>query len=87
MKHDTVDPPPEKSLPWQIWQAKKLSPLDVDPFAEFPCCCVPGGVATHPATGPWWHPAGLPKQEVPEIPPVRSDPWHCVQPLLPLLAM
>jgi hypothetical protein len=86
-KQDTCDPPPEKLYPWQIWQEANPE-LPGAFFAETPCCCAAGGAATHPVTtGPWWHPAGLPKQETPEIPPERSDPWHCVQPLLPLLAM
>jgi hypothetical protein len=75
-----------KSAPWQIWQEANPE-LPGAFFAETPCCCAAGGAATHPATGLWWHPAGLPKQETLEIPPERSDPWHCAQPLLPPLAM
>jgi hypothetical protein len=85
-KHDTFAPPPEKLLPWQIWQEANPE-LPGALFAEMPCCCDAGGTATQPATGLWWHPAGLAKQETPEIPPLRSDPWHCVQSLLPPLAM
>jgi hypothetical protein len=81
-KHDTTDPPPEKSFPWQIWQEANPE-LPGAALAVAPCTA---GVAQF-ATGLWWHPAGLPKQETLEIPPERSDPWHCVQPLLPPPAM
>ena len=82
VKH--VDPPRtvRKSAPWQIWQ--EANPELPGAFlAAAPCTA---GVA-QPATGPWWHPVELPKQETLEIPPERSDPWHCAQPLLPPLAM
>jgi hypothetical protein len=82
VKQDTSDPPPEKSRPWQIWQEANPE-LPGALFAERPCCWAAGGAATQPETGPWWHPAGFPKQETLEIPPERSDPWHSVQPLLP----
>jgi len=85
-RHDWFAPPPEKLLPWQIWQEANPE-LPGASFAETPCGCAAGGAATQPETGLWWHPAGLSKQETPEIPPERSDPWHCVHPLLPLLAM
>jgi hypothetical protein len=82
-KHDTRAPLPVKSLPWQIWQAAKPE-LPGAFFAVTPWFWTAGGAGTQPAiTGPWWQPAGLSKQETPEIPPERSDPWHCVQPLLP----
>jgi hypothetical protein len=84
--HETFVPPPEKSLAWQIWQAAKPE-LPGALFAERPCCCAAWETATQPVTGPWWHPAGLPKQEVPEIPPLRSEPWHSVQPLATPLAI
>jgi hypothetical protein len=86
LKHVTCAPPPEKFLPWQIWQAAKPE-LPGALFAETPWFWAAGGGATQPATGTWWQPAELPKQETLEIPPERSDPWHCVQPLLPPLAM
>jgi hypothetical protein len=74
----TCAPPPEKFFPWQIWQ--EANPELPGAFlAVAPCTA---GVAQF-ATGVWWHPAGLPKQDTLEIPPERSDPWHCVQPLLP----
>ena len=82
LKHVTFAPPPVKFAAWQIWQ--EANPELPGAFlAVAPC---PAGVAQF-ATGLWWHPAGLPKQETLEIPPERSDPWHCVQPLLPPLAM
>jgi len=87
VKH--VDPPRtvRKSAPWQIWQEANPE-LPGAFFAETPCCCAAGEAVTQvAATGPWWHPAGLPKQEAPEIPPERSGPWHSVQPLPPPLAM
>jgi hypothetical protein len=81
-RHDTFAPPPVKLAAWQIWQ--EANPELPGAFlAVAPC---PAGVAQF-ATGSWWHPAGLPKQETLEIPPERSDPWHCVHPLLPPLAM
>jgi len=85
-EHGVRAPPPEKSLPWQIWQAAKPE-LPGAFFAETPWFWTPGGGATQPATGTWWQPAGLPKQETLEIPPERSDPWHSVHPLPPPLAM
>jgi len=39
------------------------------------------------ATGPWWQPAGFPKQETFEVPPERSAPWHSAQELVPPLEM
>jgi len=86
LKHDTFAPPPEKLFPWQIWQEAKPE-LPGAFFAETPWFWTPGGGATQPATGPWWHPVELPKQETLEIPPERSDPWHSVQPLPPPVAM
>jgi hypothetical protein len=50
-KHGTCDPPPEKYLPWQIWQEAKPE-LPGDCFAETPWFWVAGGEATKPATGP-----------------------------------
>jgi hypothetical protein len=77
-EHNTFAPPPEKSLPWQIWQEKKLlSPGAF--FAESPCGWGAGGVATHLEIPPWWQPEGFPKQETPETPPVRSTPWQPAQ--------
>ena len=84
-EHGVCAPPPEKSFPWQIWQEAKPE-LPGAFFAETPWFCR-GRRGTQPATGTWWQPAGLPKQETLEIPPERSDPWHCVQPLLPPPAM
>jgi hypothetical protein len=81
-RHDWFAPPPEKLAAWQIWQEANPE-LPGAFFAVAPCTA--GEVQF--GTGSWWHPAGLPKQETPEIPPVRSDPWHSVQPLLPLAAM
>jgi hypothetical protein len=73
-KHDTRAPLPVKSLPWQIWQPAKPE-LPGAFFAETPWFWTAGGAGTQPAiTGPWWQPAGLLKQETPEIPPERSDP-------------
>jgi hypothetical protein len=71
-------PPPEKFLAWQIWQEANPE-LPGACLAVAPCTA---GEAQF-ATGLWWHPAGLSKQETLEIPPERSDPWHCAQPLLP----
>jgi len=85
-KHDTCDPPPAKLFPWQIWQETKPE-LPGARFAAAPCSWAAGGAATHPATGPWWQPAGFPKQETFELPPERSAPWHSVQGMLSLLAM
>jgi hypothetical protein len=81
-EHGTCAPPPEKLAAWQIWQDAKPE-LPGAFFAVAPCTV---GLVQF-ATGSWWHPAGLPKQDTPEIPPERSDPWHCAQPLLPLPAM
>jgi len=81
-EHGVCAPPPEKLFPWQIWQ--EANPELPGAFlAVAPCTA---GVAQF-ATGSWWHPAGLAKQDVPEIPPERSDPWHSVQPLDPPLLM
>jgi hypothetical protein len=85
-KHDSFDPPPEKLLPWQIWQEAKPE-LPGAFFAATPWFWAVGGVTTQPATGPWWQPAGFPKQETFEFPPERSAPWHSMQELLPPLAM
>jgi hypothetical protein len=82
LRHVTFAPPPVKSAAWQIWQEANPE-LPGAFFAEAPCFA---GVAQF-ATGSWWQPAGFPKQETREMPPVRSDPWHSVQPLLPPLAM
>jgi hypothetical protein len=82
VKQETSAPPPEKLLPWQIWQEANPE-LPGAFFASAPWAA---GVAQF-ATGSWWHPAGLPKQETPEIPPARSEPWHSVQELVPPLAM
>jgi hypothetical protein len=71
-----------KSAPWQIWQ--EANPELPGAFlAVAPCTAgeLQFGI------GPWWQPAVLPKQETLEMPPVRSEPWHSVQELLPPLAM
>jgi len=86
VKQDDSAPPPEKSLPWQIWQETNPE-LPGARFAAAPCSWAAGGAATHPATGPWWQPEGFPKQETFEVPPERSAPWHSAQELLPPLAM
>jgi hypothetical protein len=85
-KQDSFDPPPAKLLPWQIWQEAKPE-LPGAFFAATPWFWAAGGVTTQPATGPWWQPAGFPKQETFEVPPERSAPWHSMQELLPPLAM
>jgi hypothetical protein len=72
-KHDSFDPPPEKLLPWQIWQEANPE-LPGAFFAATPWFWAAGGVTTQPATGPWWQPAGFPKQETFEFPPERSAP-------------
>jgi hypothetical protein len=50
-KHDTCDSPPEKYLPWQIWQETKLE-LPGACFAETPWFWAAGDVAIQPDTGP-----------------------------------
>jgi len=79
---------PEKLLPWQTWQEANPE-LPGAFFAESPWGwdVAPKVLSYQLLTGPWWHPAGLPKQEVPEVPPERSAPWHSAQELLPPLAM
>jgi hypothetical protein len=68
LKQDGANVLPAKSLPWQIRQEKKL-PSPIARLAHTPWFWDAGGVATHPAIVPWWHPAVFPKQEVREIPP------------------
>jgi hypothetical protein len=73
-KHETCDPPPEKVFPWQSWQEANPE-LPGAFFALAPWPWAAGESATQPAeTGPWWQPAGFPKQETFELPPVRSTP-------------
>ena len=75
-EHGVCAPPPEKSLPWQIWQ--EANP-DVPGalLAVTPCTAGVGQFAT----GLWWHPEGLPKQETPEEPPAKfvPVPWQTWQ--------
>jgi hypothetical protein len=50
VKQETFAPPPEKSLPWQIWQEANPE-LPGAFFAEMPCCWAAGVTASHPETG------------------------------------
>ena len=63
------EPPPEKSLPWQIRQEANPE-LPGAFFAAAPWVAA----RAQPGTVPWWHVAV--KQEVLAIPPARSLPWQ-----------
>jgi hypothetical protein len=84
VKQDAWASPPLKLFPWQAWQVENpfvVAASGAD-FAAAPC---ESGDA-HPAgwpDGPFaWHvipPKLAEKQLTPEIPPLRSEPWHSVQ--------
>jgi hypothetical protein len=75
-KHRVPEPPPAKEIPWQIWQERNPE----GPGASLAAAPWTTGVF-QPQRGPWWHPAAFAKQELPEIPPERSAPWHSTQEL------
>ena len=72
-RQETCAPPPVKEAAWQIWHDLKPEL----PGARF--AVAPWAAADAHTGSSWWQAAV--KQEVFEIPPARSSPWHAVHAL------